>query len=234
LADEQQRRAETEHQRAEEQARATKRMRGLAAVLGVVFVLAVAAAIFAINQSQDAARQADARATEVVVRRTAESEARENADLAATRAYESAKARDAADTERVRANEAALSALEARDDAEDERDRADAQATLALSRQLAAQSATLLGPQLDLALLLSLEANSINNSAETNSGILTALQSNPSLYTYLREHPSLLQSVDFNADGDLLVTAGSEGPRPDTVGEQSPFQPRWRCCRNGQ
>ena len=211
LANEQRRRAETEHQRAEEQARATQRMRGLAAVLGVVFVLAVVAAIFAINRSQDAAMQADARATEVVVRSTAEAEARENAGLAATRAHESAKARDTADAERVRANEAALSALEARDDAEDERDRADAQATLALSRQLAAQSATLLGPQLDLALLLSLEANSINNSAETISGILTALQSNPSLHTYLREHPSLLQSVDFDADGDLLVTAGSEG-----------------------
>ncbi len=211
LADEQRRRAEAEHQRAEEQARATKRMRALAAVLGVVFLLAVAAAIFAVNQSQDAANQADARATEVVVRSTAEAEAKDNAALAATRAYESAKARDTAETERSRANEAALSALEARDEAEDERDRADAQATLALSRQIAAQSATLLGPQLDLALLLSLEANDINDSPETTSGVLTALQNTPALHRYLRGHPSLLQSVDFDPDGELLVTAGSEG-----------------------
>ncbi|MGD8807579.1 MAG: protein kinase, partial [Chloroflexota bacterium] len=211
LAEEQRRRAEAEHQRAEDQVRATRRMRALAAVLGVVFVLAVVAAIFAVNESQHAARQADALATEVVIRSTAEAQARGNAFLAVTRAAESAMARDAAEAERERANEEALNALQARDEAEEERDRADEQARLALSRQLAAQSATLLGPQLDLALLLSLEANSINNSPETASGILTALQSNPSLYTYLRGHPSLLQSVDFSPDGEQLLTAGSEG-----------------------
>lgn len=211
LAEEQRRRAEAEHQRAEDQVRATRRMRALAAVLGVVFILAVAAALFAVDESQHAAQQADARATEVVIRSTAEAQARGNAFLAVTRAAESAAARDVAEAERERANDEALNALQARDEAEDERDRADAQARLALSRQLAAQSATLLGPQLDLALLLSLEANNINNSPETASGILNALQINPSIYTYLRGHPSLLQSVDFSPDGELLATAGSEG-----------------------
>ncbi len=99
----------------------------------------------------------------------------------------------------------------ARNDAEVERDRADQQAELALSRQLAAQSTTLRGPQLDLAVLLSLEALAINESVETIGGVLSGLQASPGLITYLREHPSLLQSAVFSPEGDILATAGSEG-----------------------
>jgi serine/threonine protein kinase len=65
LAKEQQRRAVIEHRRAEEQTRSTHRLRLSAIILAVVFLLAVVAAIVAYGQSRDAARQADARATEV-------------------------------------------------------------------------------------------------------------------------------------------------------------------------
>ncbi len=211
LAEEQQRLAEAEFQRAEEQARSTKRLRLLAVVLAAVFLLAVAAAIVAIGQSQDASQQANARATEVVIRSAAEAQAMVSAELAATRAFESTQARDIAEVERARANQSAEQAIAAKDEAENERDRADNQARLAFARQLAAQSTILQGPQLDLALLLSLEAYRIDESVETASSILSALQVNPNLETYLRGHPSLLQSVAFSPDGNLLATAGAEG-----------------------
>jgi len=158
LADEQQRRAEAEHKRAEDQARSTKRLRALSSVLAVIFLIAVIAALIAAAERRDATRQADARATEVAVRTTAEIDAMESANLAATRASESISARVTAEAERMRANESADLAIVAKDEAEEERDRADSQAQLALARQLAAQSSTLSGPQLDLSLLLSLEA----------------------------------------------------------------------------
>jgi WD40 repeat protein len=211
LAEEQERRAEAEFERAEDQARSSQRLRRLAIVLAAVFVLAVAAALLAIGQRRDAERQSNARATEVVVRTTAEVEAMESAGLAATRAVESVNLRITAEAERSRANTAAVEALDARDEAETERDRADAQAKLALSRQLAAQATTLIGPQLDLALLLSLEAESVMESAETLGSVLTALQAIPNLLFYLRGHTNLLQSVAFGPDNQFLATAGGEG-----------------------
>ncbi|MGB3715096.1 MAG: protein kinase [Candidatus Promineifilaceae bacterium] len=211
LAEEQRLRAEAEHQRAEEQLKSTKRFRSLTGILAAVFVIAVVAAILAVGQRQDAERQANARATEVVVRTTAESNAHESANLAATRADEAMMAQTTAEAERIRANQEAQDAEMARNDAEVERDRADVQAELALARQLAAQSTTLRGPQLDLALLLSLEAYNINESAETVGSILSGLQASPGLITYLREHPSLLQSAVFGPDGEILATVGSEG-----------------------
>jgi WD40 repeat protein/serine/threonine protein kinase len=211
LALEQQKRAEAEFERAEDQARSSRRLRVLAAVLAAVFMLAVVAALLAVGQRRGAERQANARATEVVVRTTAEVEAMRSAELAATRAIESVNLRVTAEAERSRANAAAEDALDARDDAEAERDRADAQAQLALSRQLAAQSTTLIGPQLDLALLLSLEAATVMESAETLGSIATALQANPRLLYYLHGHTNLLQSVAFSPDNAYLATAGGEG-----------------------
>ncbi len=211
LADEQKRRAEAEFERAETQARASRRLRALASILGLVFLIAVAAAVVAVSQSRDAAHQADARATEVVIRTTAQSEAVESAELAVTRAAESAAARVTAEAERFRANESAAEALSARDEAEAERDRADQQATLALSRQLAAESSALLVPQLDLALLLSLEAHNVYDSPETEGAILSGLQTMPRLYRYLHGDPKILQSVAFNPDESLLGVVGAEG-----------------------
>jgi WD40 repeat protein len=211
LAEEQRLRAESEHQRAEEQLLSTRRLRMLAAGLFGVFLAAVVAAFLAVGQRHDAETQSNARATEVVIRTTAEADAKISADLAAARADDAVAARATEERERVRANQEALEADLSRNYAISERDRADEQAQLALARQLAAQSATLLGPQLDLALLISLEANNIDDSAETTSSILAALQSSPGLVRYLRGHPSLLQSAVFSPDGKHLITVGSEG-----------------------
>jgi hypothetical protein len=54
-------------------------------------------------------------------------------------------------------------------------------AQVALSRQLAAQSTTILNDQIDLSLLLSLEANRINDTPETRGSLLTSLVHSPHL-----------------------------------------------------
>ncbi len=58
LAEEQKRRAEAESQRAETQARASRRLRALAAGLAIVFLLAVVAAVLAIGQRNEAEQHA--------------------------------------------------------------------------------------------------------------------------------------------------------------------------------
>lgn len=210
LADEQHRRAETEHRRAEEQTWATHRLRGLAMVLAAVFVLAVAAAIFATGQRQQAlSAQATAEA-EADFRATAQANASANEQLAATRASEAMVAMIDAEEQRDRADASAETALSAQAEAELERDRADNQAEIALARQLAAQSTTLLNSQPDLALLLSLEAVNRLDSPETQASLLTALQNNPRLTTFLHAANGL-QEVRFSPDGTLLASAGGNG-----------------------
>jgi len=217
LAAEQSRRAEAEHEQFEAQARSAKRMRALSAVLAFIFVLAVIAAIFATGQRQEAIAaqsaaeaEAQARATEVVERTMAEAHALENEEIAATRAAEAVVAQNEAETERDRADVAAVEAVTAQGIAETERDRADEQANLALARQLAAQSNTLTGSQLDLALLLSLAATEIEDTAETRGSLLTALRANPRLQRFMRA-PGLVQSVMFSPNGRFLLSAGEEG-----------------------
>jgi WD40 repeat protein/DNA-binding SARP family transcriptional activator len=74
VAEAEKQRAKEQERRAEEKTKATKRLRWLAAVLAAAVLLAVAAALFAKGQQQQAQEQAAARATEVVVRTTAEAD----------------------------------------------------------------------------------------------------------------------------------------------------------------
>jgi WD40 repeat protein/serine/threonine protein kinase len=210
--------ADEQKQRADEQAASSRRLRALTSVLAVVFVIAVFAALFALGQRQDAVaaqqaaeQEADARATEVLVRSTAEANAEENASLAITREAEALNAQATAEAERLRADEQAEQALAAQEEAEVERDRADAEAQLALSRQLAVQSGTFLNSQPDLGLLTAVQANTISDTVETRSSILTALQFNPQLYTYLRGHSGLVQGLDFSPSGQWMASVGAAG-----------------------
>jgi WD40 repeat protein/class 3 adenylate cyclase/energy-coupling factor transporter ATP-binding protein EcfA2 len=91
--------AEAEGKRAEEQARATSVFRRLAVVLAGVFLVAVAAAVFARGQQQQAVTAANSRATEVAVRSTAEAD--------------SVAARATAEADSIRAEREARAALEA-------------------------------------------------------------------------------------------------------------------------
>ncbi len=82
-----------------------------------------------------------------------------------------------------------------------------------LARGLAAQSRSRLDEQLDLALLLSLEANRIDSAGDQVRGsLLTALQYQPRLLSSLHGHTTTVWSVAFGSDNDVagrtLIASG--------------------------
>ncbi|TEU14702.1 MAG: TIR domain-containing protein, partial [Anaerolineales bacterium] len=89
--------------------------------------------------------------------------------------------------------------------------RADYQARLATSRRLAAQALTLLDGQLDLALLLSLEANRLADTVEARASLLAGLEFSPHLATFLHGHTDWVRSVDFSPDGRTLASGNADG-----------------------
>ena len=92
-----------------------------------------------------------------------------------------------------------------------ERDRADQQRRIALARQLVAQSLARLDDRPDLAILLGLHANRINDTVETRGSLLHGFAANPGLTTYLRQHQSSINSVAFSPDGTRLASSGDDG-----------------------
>ncbi|MEM7034240.1 MAG: WD40 repeat domain-containing protein [Chloroflexota bacterium] len=92
-----------------------------------------------------------------------------------------------------------------------QRNRAEAQSRLTTSRQLAAQAFNIQDRQYDLALLLSVEANNIEETIEAESSLFAILQTKPRLVTYLPGHPSGVNDLSFSPDGTRLVSAGGDG-----------------------
>jgi WD40 repeat protein/tetratricopeptide (TPR) repeat protein len=80
------------------------------------------------------------------------------------------------------------------------------QARIALSRQLAAQAFDHLDDQLDLALLLSVEASRVTDTVEARSALLTGLHYLPYLRTFLR-HTKDMNSVALSPDGKTVASA---------------------------
>lgn len=89
-----------------------------------------------------------------------------------------------------------------------ERDRADEQARISRSRELAITSLTSTSP--DLALLLSLEAIQAANTFEARSSLLSALRTEPRLYSFLTGHEGGIRALRFDAQRDMLATAGQD------------------------
>jgi len=83
---------------------------------------------------------------------------------------------------------------------------AEGEAQLATSRQLAAQALNHTDSQLDLALLLSVEAIDVSDTVEAQSGPLSVMQANPRLDAYLHGHENTVQSVAFSPDGTILAS----------------------------
>ncbi|MFN8453372.1 MAG: hypothetical protein U0401_01665, partial [Anaerolineae bacterium] len=80
-----------------------------------------------------------------------------------------------------------------------------------LSQQLAARARDVLPDQLDLALLLSVEAYRAADTYEARDILLTALQTSPHLKTYLRGHTDWVWSVAFSPDSHTLASGSSDG-----------------------
>jgi WD40 repeat protein len=216
--------AEEQRQRAEEQTRSAVRLRRVLSGLAVMFVIAAIAAVLALVQQSAAvenrieAERASTRAVEQQTTAEAASthaiEQQMVAEVASTRAVEQQVAAEAASTLAVANEQEAVTERNAAATAEviakEERDKAQEQHRIALSRQLAAQALNHLDTQLDLALLLSLQANRIGDSPEIRGSLLAALLPNPHLITYLHAHTDDIRGVAFSPDGRVLATAGAD------------------------
>ena len=82
------------------------------------------------------------------------------------------------------------------------------EAHLSASRELALQSSQLLDKQLDLAVLLSLEAGRIAPTVEARRSLFTALQHNPRLWRFLPPGADKRRWVAFRPGGSMLAVAG--------------------------
>ena len=100
------------------------------------------------------------------------------------------------------------------------------QAKIAFSRQLAAQSQTHLSDELDLALLLGIEANRMPNIFEARNVLFKGLNQNPFIPTFLRGHKSYVSSVAFSADGKTLASGSGDTTIIlwDVTNQKSPTQ----------
>jgi hypothetical protein len=107
--------------------------------------------------------------------------------------------------------------------------RANAEYTLALSRQLAAQSINHLGDRLDLALLLSVEANRLapaEATEEARDSLLKGLEQAVSLMTYLHGHKDAVNNVAFSPNGKILASGSDDHTiRLWDVVHRQPFGP---------
>jgi hypothetical protein len=223
--------AAEQRQRAEEQGRAARRFRWLAAGLGLVFLFAAVAAFIALGQRQQALTEAGGRATEVVQRGYAEATAQGNAQLAATRAAEAVAAASTAQAERGRAGAQAATAEAARlvaegaagtaeverSRAETERARADRQSQIALARALAAEAPRQHEAGQDQrGALLARQGFLFNQAVDGSAGaaVDAALRSVLGTENFSHVIPSyqdFLHTVAFSPDGQTLASGGFHG-----------------------
>ncbi len=84
--------------------------------------------------------------------------------------------------------------------------KAEVQTKLADSRRLAATALLNRDTRFDLSLLLDIEANNKGETFEARNSLLSAIQFNPALLTYLH-HPAMVYSVAFSPDGKTLASA---------------------------
>jgi WD40 repeat protein len=219
--------AKAESERAEESARAAKRLERLAIVLGVVFLLAMVAAFWAarngaVAQQNETSAENNARIAEENARIAeelrveaeqsaatavaAQNTALADADLRATAEAEAQEQRDVAEQNASEAERARATAVASAAEAE-------ANARLATARELAVAGVEQLNSDPQLGLLLAIE--SVNRTlpvdnmvaAESEEALYRALQTSQ-LQMTLSGHTDWLTDVDISEDGRFLATTG--------------------------
>jgi hypothetical protein len=164
---------------------------------------------------------------EVRQRRVAEAEARRQRQLVVTRRWLVAVSvmlvaaliasvfawnqQSEADSQASKARNQESTAVAERDNAATAQAEAERQARVAQSRQLAAQSSEQMDRQLDLALLLGVEAFNVADTVEARRELLTGLHANPRLTTSLRGHDGPVSGLALSADGSTLASIGADG-----------------------
>ncbi|HSN77186.1 MAG TPA: WD40 repeat domain-containing protein, partial [Anaerolineae bacterium] len=103
----------------------------------------------------------------------------------------------------------------------------------ASSRELAAQSASQLDNQYDLALLLSLEANQIADTVEARGSLLSALEHAPQLVQFVRDPSDQVSAVAFSPDGRLMATVGGGPVDADTASAWGGIVSLWDVSAGG-
>ncbi len=159
-----------------------RRRRLSAAGISVAVLLTLAALIAAVLIRSSAVRE------RAEIERTA---AEERANLQATAAAEQAII--------------AATAVAAEAEAQLRRQQAEDALRLALSRQLAAESARQLDGQLDLALLLSVAAYQMEGTVEAGSSLLDSLNRAVHMQAFLHGGQEKIQSLAWSPDGRLLA-----------------------------
>ncbi|HEY5777813.1 MAG TPA: TIR domain-containing protein [Terrimicrobiaceae bacterium] len=92
-----------------------------------------------------------------------------------------------------------------------QRNEAQSQARIAGAGRLAGFGLSYLRDQLPLALLLGVEACRAADTAEARNTLLSALQMEPGLSTFLHGHRGPVTSIAFSPDGSTLVSGGFDG-----------------------
>ena len=88
--------------------------------------------------------------------------------------------------------------------------RANAEAAIARSRELAVTGLTQIEDQLDQALLLSLEALNAAETFEARNTLLTALQAQPHLLSFLSGHADEVRALALDRENHLLASGGRD------------------------
>ncbi len=198
----------------ERELRRSRALRAIAIIASVAAVIAIAASIIAggsLNVTRQALSTSNQRGTEVAYQAataTVAQGAAEYSAATATAALVSALEEKAiADQQRATAA-AALAQYQAQKVAADQAQQ------LASQKDLVAQSQSIANTQLDLGLLLALEASSQESillpGADPESNLLQVLRTNPRLLTFLRSDPASINSLAFSPDGAQII-AGNDG-----------------------
>ena len=85
------------------------------------------------------------------------------------------------------------------------------QQQLALSRQLAAQAISRIDREPDLALLLSVEACQVKETAEARDSLLSLLNRSPRLKTFLSGHKDTVATMTYIPDRKILASGAHDG-----------------------